>query len=342
MNKRRWLVLAAYYPPFPVGGGELSDHAIFKAAVENEIEVTVLVSDKRHHNSTVVNGVVVRPVQNLNNELVWWLKKIEPDQLFISGAITLTNPTIIRPYKPTILLRTTATFPVINNYQQMLAACVVPSNWLKKEVEDYYSNLKNKIIVSAPCLPLGLANSKPVGNKRFITLASAQTHKGLDLFLALSKLMPNREFLIADNLHPDLTAKLEPLLAEYRNLTLLTKHRTMSQVYYLSDLLLMPSVPSLHIETFGRVAAEALAWGVVPLTYRIGGPAEWLPSECLVERTETSLEDQLAIWVAAINKLSYCESPVLYRSIVEQGKNKLVELNIEGSANELVAKLCHN
>jgi len=334
-----WLVLAAHYPPHHIGGGELSDQAIFQAAADMNVSVTVLVDDFHRPAFQSTGNITVIRQRGIGRQLKLWCRRLKPDRVIISGVPGWPIKLAGRLPKLTVFLRAPSSLPYIASLATNVDRCLVPSLWFKGEVERAYPILQGRVAVSYPSLKLNLHLQRPDSTRRFIAIASAESHKGIDMFLALADRINNREWLVADNLHPVATAALRRELTKHPNISLLTKHRSMNQVYFLSDLLLMPSVPSRHVETFGRVAAEALSWGVLPLAYNLGGPADWLPAGCLVSRRNDSFTAQLNIWQEVIDRFSGLSGEALRSDLVRVGRQRLAGMKLEDSARQAVRSL---
>ena len=332
MHNERWIVLAAFYPPHQIGGGEVSDHWIMRQAVRDGVDVTVW-CEAPDENNTVYEGVKVRRSPAARQQFYRQIGQIRPSRVFISGPITVVPWKVPPATCPVLLLRSHAHLPLLRQLAPILSRVVVPSRYFKEVVQAYQPTFPSEqILVSypniAPIEPL------PRHNPRFVTTVSAQQHKGIDLFLALAGVVPGSDFLVADALHPAAVRQIRDGIKVDGNLFVSEHHRSMKQIYFLTKVLLAPVVPSQHIETFGKAIAEAVMHGVPALTYPIGAPLEYLDERLLVPRNETSLAGQLVAWQ---EKLQWLDSnPAEVADAVGRSAARLSELQLPDQARQLV------
>lgn len=336
-----WEVLASHYPPQHVGGGELSDHAILKAANTEgrQVRVWVPVTASTSESQGWYEGIQVIRSRWAHAGFARAVRSRRCEWGWISGRPVRGFLRLNRSCRLGIFARDRQVLPWLKDQAAHFEVVVVPSRWFAGIVRREASRLKDEqIIVSPPSVPFG--RQLPARNGRFITLVSAERHKGLDLFLKLASIWPERDFLVADNLHPWAIHQLQQAIRGRANVFALTRHQRMDQVYYLTDWLLMPSVPSQHVETFGRVAVEALDWGIIPLTYELGGPTDYLPPDCFVPRRESSLADQAWEWRRRLEQLQ-AFSPEKRRNILYQAREMVQELDLPGAARRTALSLIH-
>lgn len=325
-------MLAAHYPPHHIGEGEVSDHWIMRAAVQSGIEVTVW-CEAGNERADIYQGVTVRRSPAAQIKFYQDILQRRPSRVFLSGPITVIPWKIPPATSPVLLLRSQAHLPLVRQLAPILSAIVVPSLYLKQVVHSYQTTFpSDQIVVSYPNLP----RIEPLqrSNPRFYTIASAESHRGIDLFLALAAAMPNREFLVADKLHPAAVERVHRQIEVGGNCLISQHHRSMRQIYLLTDALLAPTVPSQHIETFGNEIAEAILHGVPAFTYPIGAPPEFLDHRLLVLRDDTSFEGQRRNWQERL-QWAFNNPPAVHEA-VQLSARRLDAMQLSTQASSLV------
>ena len=129
----------------------------------------------------------------------------------------------------------------------------------------------------------------------YVTLVSPIRSKGLELTLAIARLMPTQPFLLQEGwrMNDDDWKALRARVAPQRNVTLRRFVRDVRPVYANTRLLL---VPSQCEEAFGRVAIEAQANGIPVFATRVGGLLESVGDGGLL----FDLTDPPSTWAAAL------------------------------------------
>ncbi len=335
MYKEEWVVLAAYYPPPQIGGGEVSDHWIFREAVQQGIPVTVW-CESAQESSYMYEGVSVHCSPAARQQLYAYIATRSQARVFLSGPITVVPWKLPPSTRPVVLLRSQSYLPLVRQLAPILSAIIVPSQYFKEIVQRYQPTFPDECIyVSYPNLPR--IQTLPRRNPRFMTTVSAQPHKGIDLFMATARMIPEYDFLVADALHPDAMIPVSQALHTQSNLFASTRHDTMVQIYFVTNMLLAPTVPSMHVETFGKAIAEALLYGIPALTYRYGAPQEYLDQRLYVDRDEDSLLSQAALWR---EKIIWCaENPVELADAVRLSAERLRAMQLPDAASRIVHTL---
>ena len=335
MQTETWAVLAAYYPPNHIGGGEVSDHWIFREAVQQGVSVTVW-CESSHESSYVYEGVTVRCSPSARQQLYAYVAAYPATRVFLSGPITVVPWKLPPSTRPTLLLRSQSYLPLVRQLAPILRAIIVPSPYFKEIVQRYQPTFPDECIyVSYPNIPR--IQTLPRRNPRFITTVSAQSHKGIDLFVAVSASMPDHDFLVADALHQEETMAVSQRTQAQPNLFISMHHERMMQIYFITQILLAPTVPSMHVETFGKAIAEALLYGIPALTYRYGAPQEYLDPRLFVDRCDDSFMGQVAIWN---EKIRWCvQNPVEVTDAVRLSAERLRALQLPTAASQIVHTL---
>ncbi len=110
-----------------------------------------------------------------------------------------------------------------------------------------------------------------------MTLVNPVPEKGIDIFLALAKRLPERPFWAVEGWYPVAIDSSHSM----RNVRYFTKQMNLASVYSETRLLLVPS----HVdEGFGRVVVEAGLWGIPTIASSRGGLPEAVgPGGLLIE-----------------------------------------------------------
>jgi glycosyltransferase involved in cell wall biosynthesis len=145
---------------------------------------------------------------------------------------------------------------------------------------------------------LRIQSSDPNSTKRqFITFLGRLTkEKGIDLFIKLSKRMPNHQFLcVGGDIAEIIRLKTEYNLEEFGNLTFEEFTTQVEQVYERTKLLILPS----HYESFGMVTVEASLCGIPIIATTLPGIKEATNNQS----NYVDSFDNLDLWEDKINQV---------------------------------------
>lgn len=142
-------------------------------------------------------------------------------------------------------------------------------------------------------------------DRRFVTLVNTCPAKGGPLFYDLAEACPGREFLAVEGAYGQ---QLRPRQPQHRNVTWCRQTPRMREnVYAHTRVLLVPSV----YESFGRVAAEAMAAGIPVIAHPTPGLVE-----CLDEAGIYADRDRPAEWLRWLGML---DDRGFYDNVVARG-----------------------
>lgn len=144
------------------------------------------------------------------------------------------------------------------------------------------------------------SNAGSGGTRRYVTLINPTSLKGVDVALAVARLLPECRFLFVESWHLQAgeRAELQRRIGELSNVELRPQTDDMANVYARTAVLF---VPSQWEEAFGRVVVEAAANGIPAVASRIGGlPEATGDGGVLLDSTE-----QPERWARAIARLLY-------------------------------------
>ena len=135
----------------------------------------------------------------------------------------------------------------------------------------------------------------PPTDPAYVTLVSPLRIKGLDLTLAIARLMPTQPFLLQEGWRMSNAEwqALEARVAPLRNVTIRRFARDVRPMYANTRVLL---IPSRCEEAFGRVAVEAQANGIPVFATRVGG----LPESVGDGGRLFELTDPASTWAVAL------------------------------------------
>jgi glycosyltransferase involved in cell wall biosynthesis len=240
------------------------------------------------------------------------LDRFRPQVLLIYGA----HPVNIELMRRARLRRIAVVFHLHNfAYGERSAftrtdAILVPSHYAR----EYY---RRTLGLETTAIPYPIRPERVVADDaepRFITFVNPQPAKGVAVFagiaLELGKRRPDIPLMVVEGRGTtDWLAKIPLDLSELTNLHRFPNTDDPRRFYRLSRAVL---VPSLWRESFGRVAAEALANGLpvlasdrgaLPETLGDSGFIFALPDRCVPERLVVPTAREVAPWVATIERL---------------------------------------
>jgi glycosyltransferase involved in cell wall biosynthesis len=176
-----------------------------------------------------------------------------------------------------------------------------------------------------PTLNLPVAAAPENDPKGYILFVKPQKAKGLDVFLGLAAMLPDRRFAVAG----ELGRGAAELLAGCRNVRALGWQEDMAGVYRRARLVV---VPSALPEPFGRVAAEAAGFGVPTVSFRQGGVPEAAGAGGAFLEPGASGNE----WSAAIREL---DDPERYEALRRGALENARRIASEGGARRVLALL---
>jgi glycosyltransferase involved in cell wall biosynthesis len=308
------------YVPTMTAGGEITCHETNKQLVADGIEVTVIV---RHWAVPGLDGVRILPshdnTYDASPEIQEAYKRC--------SAICIQNidfdlaMNLCRKYrKPAVFfIHATSVGKEYMGYAGSWPIFIVYNSWSMKA--DIAANYKSYIV--KPWIDMRrfqkLANNQAA--KHYVTLINLNKSKGGDFLVELAKEMPDVQFLGVEGGWGD-QFKDNSL----RNITYMSKTDKIEEVYEKSKIVLMPS----DIETWGRVAIEAMASGTPVIINDVEGMREATGGAAIVAR-----RSDIGEWVRAIRKL--LGNPALYKEHVKMGLARCEELDDSSDMKGLAA-----
>ena len=167
---------------------------------------------------------------------------------------------------------------------------------------------------------------------KYITLVNCNDNKGGSLIPKLAKALPEYQFLVIKGGYADQIVDNNPP----KNLTYWDTQEDMTKVYSQTKILLMPS----KLETWGRVAVEAMASGTPVITSRAQGLLE-----CVGKAEKSCDRNDISCWIETIKTLmtdekSYADASTKARERVKEleSENEFERLN--GFLNDI--RVRHN
>jgi len=265
-------------------GGELMLHALLKALVDAGHEVTAYITDTIKLNSNV-DGVSI--VYGARPDVV--LDTCEYDAVvsqFQSAAFAMDSAK--RRHKPFIYVVHNDMWQTSRTVKLLAPRdlAVYNSQW----ISDLNTTTARELVVHPPVDRQAI---KTKTTSEYVTLVNLTVPKGADIFIALARRMPQVKFLgVKGGYWKD--AQMDITLP---NVTIIDNTPNMrDEVYAKSKVIIMPST----YETFGMVAAEAIASGIPVLATPTAGLKENLGDAGVYARRGTHEIDK---WHDALHDL---------------------------------------
>lgn len=291
-------------------GGELMLHALLAALAAAGHDVTVYITDTVRMNATL-DGVKV--VYGVRPDVI--LDTIDYDIVvsqFQNASFAMDSAK--RRQKPFV-------YVVHNDMWQtsklvrLLAPrdlAVYNSLWIKK-----LNQTRGREVIVHPPVDRKAMKTKTTGE--YVTLVNLTVPKGVDVFFELAKRMPDVKFLGVKGGY----WKADQREISLPNVKIIDNTPNMKEdVYAKSKVVLMPST----YETFGMVAAEAIASGIPVLATPTAGLKENLGDAGVYARRGTGDIDK---WEAALRQL--LTDPAYYKDISKRSlaRSKVIDTSAE-------------
>ncbi len=322
-------ILAYQHMAVPIhnAGGETTVHAAFRALVNRGHEIRVLCkphSQERQFQDYEYEGVRVfrcadRDEQNWVREFA---REFDPDILITHLDLTpqamQLSLDIKRPLAHFIHNSMQLKYHGVTPFKCQLA--IFNSHWVA-EAEDW----KGEQVVIHPVVEPDLYRCEK-GTK--ITLVNPTPGKGADTFYALSKALPEYEFLTVKSVYGEQIAPPNINAANFPNVETMEHTPDIREVFRKTKVLLMPS----NYESYGRVAIEAACCGIPTIAHPTPGLKESLgDAGIFCDR------DDIPAWKAALKRLYTDE--VYYRKRSDLALALAGSLDPEGEYDRLEAAL---
>jgi glycosyltransferase involved in cell wall biosynthesis len=315
-----WVMRA--YVPNMTAGAEITCHVTNKQLLKDGFEVTVLV---KHYVTDRQDGVKILPSQDDTYDA----SPEAQDALRRASVICIQNldynigMNLARKYRKPIcfFIHATSRGKEFFGYAGSWPIHVVYNSWsMKADIGANYKNYVLKPYVDlAKFKPLAAAAGSPT--RFYVTLVNLNKSKGGDFLIELAKAMPEVQFLGVEGGYGDQMRN-----DSIRNITYMSKTDKIEEVYAKSRIVIMPS----DLETWGRVAVEAMASGVPVIVNDVQGMREACGEGALVAD-----RGDIASWIRLIRQLQ--NNPVFYSQQVRKAQQRVLELDddsdMKGLAN---------
>lgn len=301
--------------PIHNAGGETTVHAAFRAMVNRDHEVRVLCrphTEERKFQDYEYEGVKVYRCAD-RDEQNWvrdFAKDYAPDILITHLDLTpqamQLSLDIKRPLAHFIHNSMQLKYHGVTPFKCQLA--IFNSNWVA-EAEEW----KGPQIVIHPVVEPDRYRCEKGTN---ITLVNPTPGKGADIFYALTKALPHRQFLVVKSVYGEQIAPPAINAANFPNVETMEHTADIREVFQKTKVLLMPS----NYESYGRVAVEAACCAIPTIANPTPGlkeslgragifhnRVEWGAAEVERARFEACIQE----WASEIERLMTDE--VYYR-----------------------------
>ncbi len=317
-----WIMRA--YVPNMTAGAEITCHITNKQLLKDGFEVTVIV---KHYVTDKQDGVKILK----SDDEIYDATPEAQDALQRASVICIQNLyydiglNIAKKYRKPIcyFIHATSRGKEFFGYSGSWPIHVVYNSWsMKADIGANYKNYVLKPYVDmARFKPLAAAAGSPL--RYYVTLINLNESKGGQILIELAKAMPEVQFLGVEGGYGDQIRD-----HSIRNITYIPKTDKIEDVYAKSQIVLMPST----LETWGRVAIEAMASGVPVIINDIQGMREACQEGALVAN-----RNDLAEWIRLIRRLR--NNPMFYSQQVQKAQQRIQELEDDSDMKGLASWL---
>ena len=306
------------YIPAVLSGGELACHEMNKQLIADGLNVTVVT---RHWKIPGLDGVRIIPSVKDDYSATAEAK----DAFKKASAICIQNVDFNIGMQLCRIFRKPAVFFIhatshgkeYLNYSGSWPIFVVYNSWSMKA--DMSSNYKSYIVKPWIDTSRFLKIADKQAAKHYVTLINLNDSKGGSLLIEIAKQMPDLQFLGVEGGYGD---QVKDTSAS--NITYMSKTDKIEGVYEKSKVVIMPS----RLETWGRVAVEAMASGTPLIINDVQGMREACGDAALIARRE-----DVGDWVHKIRRL--LTDPLFYKEQVQKGLRRAQELDDKSDMNGL-------
>jgi glycosyltransferase involved in cell wall biosynthesis len=317
-----WIMRA--YVPNMTAGAEITCHITNKQLLKDGFEVTVIV---KHYITDRQDGVKILK----SDDEIYDATPEAQDALRRASVICIQNLyydiglNIAKKYRKPIcyFIHATSRGKEFFGYSGAWPIHVVYNSWsMKADIGANYKNYVLKPYVDmARFKTLAAAAGSP--SRYNVTLINLNESKGGQMLIDLAKAMPEVQFLGVEGGYGD-------QIRDYavRNITYIPKTDKIEDIYAKSQIVLMPST----LETWGRVAIEAMASGVPVIVNDIQGMREACQEGALVAN-----RNDIAEWIRLIRRLR--NNPMFYSEQVQKAQQRIRELEDDSDLKGLASWL---
>jgi hypothetical protein len=311
--------------PVHNAGGETTIHAAFRALVARGHEVKVVCRPFNEEESAKFNNFVHEGVQvfkcPLRDEYQWmkdFAERYDPDILLTHLDLTSFAMTLhLDTQKPLAhFVHNSMQFKYHNVIPLKCQLAIFNSHWVA-EAEKW----KGPQIVIHPIVEPHRYRCEK-GTK--ITLINPTVGKGCDTFYALSKAMPDHEFLTVKSVYGEQIAPPNINPALHPNVETMEHTPDVREAFRKTKVLLMPS----GYESYGRVAVEAACSGIPTIAHPTPGLLESLGKAGIFHD-----RDDISAWKGSLERLF--TDDVYYRKRSDLALELANSLDPEGEFDRL-------
>ncbi len=305
-----WLMRA--YVPNMKAGAEISAHETNKQFLKDGFEVTVIV---KHHVVDQLDGVkIIKAVgEDYDENPEAKASLARASVICIQNLYYDIGLRVAKKYRKPIcyFIHATSRGKEFFGYAGSWPIFIVYNSWSMRA--DISANYKSYVL--KPYVDINrfkpLVASAGSAQRNYITLINLNEDKGGDILIALARAMPEYKFLGVEGGYGD-------QIRDYNvpNITYMSKTDNVEEVYAKSRVVIMPS----KLETWGRVAVEAMAAGIPVVINDVQGMREACGDAALVAN-----RDDLGEWVRLIKRLQ--TEPLFYAEQVRKGQQQILALS---------------
>lgn len=278
------LFIAHMWCPVHNAGGETTVHGAMRALIERGHEVHVICrphSEERQFEDYEFESVkVVRPPRNA--EPFQWFKeyadRYQPDIVITHLDLTFLAEQLAIDTKLPLAHFVHNEIGIATPHQGAIGFHRVPSHHCQLAVYNSEWVARNFAYKKVPQLivyPVIEPDRYRCERGEKVTFINPTPDKGADVFYALSKALPHRQFLVVKSVYGEQIAPPNINGANFPNVEVMEHTADIREAFRQSKVVLMPSI----YESYGRVAVEAACAGIPAITHPTEGLLEALGAD---------------------------------------------------------------
>lgn len=299
------------YVPTVMAGAEITCHETNKQLLKDGFEITVIVKD---YVVDQLDGVkIIKAFGDQYDDSSEAKEALQRASVIgIQNVYYDVGLEIAKKYRKPVcyFIHATSRGKEFFGYSGSWPIFMVYNSWsMKVDISaNYKSYILKPYVDITRFTPLAAAAGSP--QRFYVSLINLCKDKGGDILIQLAREMPEVQFLGVQGGYGQQIRDMS-----LRNITYVSKTDKIEDIYAKSYIVIMPST----LETWGRVAVEAMAAGVPVIINDVEGMREACGDGALVARNE-----DIGSWIRLIKRLQ--SDPIFYSTQVKKAQQRTIEL----------------